>query len=135
MTPIVTPAELAEHRADAESMMWDVFEIGILGDWAPNPVTGIEERSFTPLFETKGRVKPSRSSSGDQEVGGRTATTVTRELHIPWDSPEAPIDSVARMKTPHSTTDPTLRGDLRIAGPAPGSQTTARRLEVTEVIS
>lgn len=120
----------------AEARMLDLFEIGTLGAYAPNPVTGEEEQEFTPLFETKGRVKSTRTYGNlNQEVGGRTATTVTRELHIPWDSPEAPINTVARTKTPHSTTDPTLTGDLRIAGPAPGSQTTARRLEVTEVIS
>lgn len=125
------------RRRRAERRFLDTFDIGTPGETVYNPETGNDEVTITPLFTTVGRVK---ASSGlvarESEAGGRTVVTVTRELHIPVDSPAVPTGAVAVCTAVHATSDPTLLGaTLRLAGPAPGSQTTARRLEVTEVLT
>lgn len=104
---------------------------------AYNPATGDNEQSYALLFNTPGRVKAgSGLTARETEAGGRTVVTVTRELHIPVDSPVVPVGAVAFCTFAHTTSDPTLLGaGLRLSGPAPGSQTTARRLEVSEEIA
>lgn len=117
--------------------MFDTFDIALPLGPQYNPATGNTEEAFNALFTTRGRVK-SRSAlaSREAEAGGRTAVTVVRELHIPIDSPAVPVGAVAVCTAVHATSDPTLLGAaLRLAGPSPGSQTTARRLEVEEVIA
>lgn len=93
--------------------------------------------TYDVLFTTPGRVKVSNGLAvHDTEVGGRTAAEVTRTLHIPVDSDAVPTNAVAVCTAVDATSDPTLLGaKLRIGGPAPGSQTTARRLEVVEVLT
>lgn len=118
--------------------MLDTFDIGTpSGGYTYDPVTGKDVETITPLFTTKGRVKArSGLASREAEAGGRTVVTVVRELHIPVGSPNVPTDAVAVCTAVHASSDPTLlNARLRLAGPAPGSQTTARRLEVTEVLS
>lgn len=96
-------------------------------------VDGEEVDTLSALFTTVGRVKAAGLFPRESEVGGRTTVTVTRELHIPVDSAEVPAGAVAVCTAVHATSDPTLLGaTLRLSGPAPGSQTTARRLQVTE---
>lgn len=135
-----TDAEMAEERAAAEARMLDDFtlkrSLGINYD----PGTDAEVETFETLFTTKGRVK---SSSGlvarESEAGGRTVVSVTRTLHIPVGSPAISFDDgpvYAFCDAVDVTSDPSLEGArLRLAGPAPGSQTTARRLEVEEELT
>lgn len=133
----VMEAELADSREDAEARMTSTWTIGTDGGWAYNPATGKEEQVITPLFTTKGRMKASRTFGNiNQQAGGRTVTIVTRELHIPVGSQEVPVGALAKCTAVGASDDPTLLGAVvRIAGPAPGSQTTARRLEVTETLT
>ena len=130
-------ARLARGRAMAEARMTSTWTIGTDGGWAYNPATDREEQTVTPLFTTKGRMKASRTFGNiNQQAGGRTVTVVTRELHIPVGSPEVPVGALATCTALGPGDDPTLLGAVvRIAGPAPGSQTTARRLEVTETLT
>lgn len=133
---------LAAGRRAAEARMLDSFDIsvptgGFVYDPAANGGEGGDVEELAPLFSTVGRVK---SSSGlvarESEAGGRTVVEVTRELHIPVGSDVVPTGAVAVCTAVHATSDPTLLGArLRLAGPAPGSQTTARRLEVSEVLA
>lgn len=127
-------AELPFLRAEAEARMLDTFEIGVpTGGFTYNAATDTDEEDLDALFTTVGRVKAAGLVARESEVGGRTAITVTRELHIPVDSAAVPVGAVAVCTAVHSTSDPTLLGArLRLSGPAPGSQTTARRLQVTE---
>ena len=126
---------LVELRADEESRMLDVFDICV--------VTGTEyvDKKDQPvlevLFRTCGRVKvldvitPHRA-----EVGARTSVEVTRMLKIPVASPAVPTGALAVPVQLHWSSDQTLAGaKLRLSGPAPGSQTTARRLAVSEVLT
>lgn len=128
---------VAAGRTAALSRMLDTFAIKQPSGTAYNPTTGNDETTYTDLFTTAGRVKVgSGLATRESEAGGRTVVTVVRELHIPVDSAAVPVGAVAVCTAVHATSDPTLLGaTLRLAGPAPGSQTTARRLEVTEVLS
>jgi hypothetical protein len=135
---MTAPTAVANGRRMAESRMADTFDIKIeSGKPAYDPGTKTTGPVYTLLFTTKGRVKVTGGlSARDAEVGGRTSTTVTRELHIPVSSPAVPVGAVAFCTAVSATSDPSLAGaKLRLEGPAPGSQTTARRLEVTEVLS
>lgn len=131
-------AELPFLRAEAVARMLDTFTIGVAtGGTTYDPDTQTDVEEITPLFTTLGRVKVVGGLSvRESEAGGRTVVSITRELHIPVDSDEVPVGAIAVCTAVHATSDPTLLGArLRLAGPAPGSQTTARRLEVTEVLS
>jgi hypothetical protein len=138
MTTLFTNAEVRQDRIEAEARMLDTFEFRLYGDgWHYDPVEKEDVRDYEVLFTTKGRVKVEGGLSvHDSEVGGRTSATTTSSLHIPVASPESPAGVVAVCTAVHATSDPTLLGaELTIVGPAPGSQTTARRLEVTEVLT
>lgn len=110
------------------------FESGV----TPDPVTGSDVPTYTTEFTTRARVSVGRGLAvRDAEVGGRTAAEVVRELHIPVDSPAVgPRRSALVTAVDPRVDDPTLLGArLILSGSAPGSQTTARRLQVTEVVS
>lgn len=129
---------LVAGQAAAEARMLDTFEIRTLtGSTHYDPATDAEVDDFAVLFTTPGRVKVSGGlAEHDTEVGGRTSATVTRTLHIPVTSPAVPTNAVAVCTAVDATTDPTLlNARLRLSGPAPGSQTTARRLQVEEVLT
>lgn len=140
MPGLFTAAEVEEDRAEAEARMLDTFEIRVYDDDKvyvyDEDLAEDVENTYTVVLTTPGRVKVAGLAVRDSEVGGRTAASVTRSLHIPVDSAEVPSGAVAVCTAVHATSDPTLLGArLRLSGPAPGSQTTARRLEVTEVLS
>lgn len=117
--------------------MLDTFQVGTYGaGWVYDDFLGREVREFVPAFTTKGRVKVTANQPREVEVGGRTSVEVHRELHIPVDSPEVADGMVARCVAVDPSSDPTLLGaDLTLSGPAPGSQTTARRIVVKEVVT
>lgn len=123
-------------RMLAEARMLDTFQVGVPGSgWVYDPQTQTEVQTLGVLFTTAGRVKVGLMPR-EAEAGGRTVATVTRELHIPVDSPAVPAGAVAVCTAVHETSDPTLLGArLTLVGPAPGSQTTARRLTVKEGVS
>lgn len=123
-------------RQAAEARMVDTWAIGADLGWTYDANTDADVQTVTALFTTPGRLKVSGNVVRDAEVGGRTAVETRRELHIPVTSAAAPANAVAQCTAIHATSDPTLLGTIvRLAGPAPGSQTTARRLEVTEVLT
>lgn len=101
-----------------------------------------EVQVFETGFTTKGRLKSTGLVVRETEAGGRTADEVTRELHLPVSTEDPFADArsqrgvFALCTAVHATDDPTMLGQrVRLSGPAPGSQTTARRLQVTEVVS
>lgn len=125
---------LTDLRAFAEARMVDTWAIGADVGW--EFVDGVEVRTVTPLFTTKGRMTTKGTVALDTQVGERTAVEIRRELHIPWNSPAAPTNAVAQCVAIDDSTDPSLLGAIvRLAGPAPASQKTARRLEVVEVLT
>lgn len=107
-----------------------------------DPATDSEIKVYETTFSTKCRIKSTALLVRLNEVGGRTSGETSRELHIPvnsadpWDSPDAARGVFALITAVDPTDDPTLLGQrVRLSGPAPGSQTTARRLEITEIVS
>lgn len=127
-------------RAEAEARMRDTWTIGIDDGWRYDPDAdngqGADVRTITPLFTTKGRLKSAGNVVRESEAGGRTVVETRRELHIPVSSPDVPVNALAECTAVDVTSDPTLLGTVvRLAGPAPGAQTTARRLEVVEVLT
>jgi len=132
-------AALSDGRALAEARMLDTFDIEVpTGGYVYDEATGEEAEEFDLLFTTLGRLKPGAGlrAARESEAGGRTVVTTIRELHIPVECEVVPAGAVATCIAIHPMSDPTLLGArLRLAGPAPGSQTTARRLEVSEVIA
>lgn len=131
-------SELPFLRAEAEARMLDEFAVMVsTGGWVYDPEAGEDVEEFALLFTTPGRVKVGGGlAAHDTEAGGRTVVSVTRELHIPVSSAAVPTNAVAFCTAVRATSDPTLLGArLTLAGPAPGSQTTARRLQVTEVLT
>lgn len=138
--PLFTAAEVESDRALAESRMLDTFAIRIPTgtDYDPDADNGAgaDVTTYADLFTTAGRVKVTANVARDVEAGARTAVEVRRELHIPVNSPAVPAGAVAFCIAVDDTSDPTLLdAALVLDGPAPGSQTTARRMQVSEVIS
>lgn len=129
---------LGEIRREAEARMTDTFEVRIYsGGWTYNKAQQKDVRQYDVLLTTPGRVKVGGGlAASDADVGGRASVEVRRELHVPIATPAIPVGAVAVCVQIAATSDPTLLGaELTLAGPAPGSQTTARRLQVTEVIA
>lgn len=127
-------AALPDLRREAEGRMLDVWAIGTSEGWTYQD--GADVRTVDPLFTTRGRLKAAGTVIQESEAGGREVAESRRELHIPVASPAVPTGALAQCIRVHRTSDPTLLGTVvRLSGPAPGSQTTARRLEVTEVLS
>jgi hypothetical protein len=127
-------------RLAAESRMLDTWTIGTDMGWAYDPDAddgkGADVQTVTPLFTTSGRMKVTTTQVREVEAGGRTIAETRRELHIPVGSEEVPVNAVAQCTAVHATSDPTLIGTIvRLSGAVLGSQTTARRLEVIEVLS
>lgn len=131
-----------DGRALAEARMLTTCAIQyVTGETAQDPVSGSEAPIYTTAFTTKCRIKSPGLAVRQGEVGGRTSSTVTRELHIPalstdpWNDERSAEGVTALVTSIDPTDDPSLLGArLLLSGAAPGSQTTARRLQVTEIV-
>lgn len=121
----------------AEARMLTTVAIQTVTGTTSDPNTGSDVPTYATSFTTVARVSVGRGLAvRGAEVGGRTAAEVVRELQIPVSSPVIPAGASALVTAVHATDDPTLLGArLILSGSAPGSQTTARRLEVTEIVS
>lgn len=138
-------AELPFLRAEAEARMLTTVAIQYAsGAPTQDPNTGTETPTYETAFTTKARLSIGRGLAvRAAEVGGRTAAEVVRILSIPVDSADPWADDraatgVSALVTAidAATDDPTMLGvRLTLSGPAPGSQTTARRYEVEEVVA
>jgi hypothetical protein len=132
----VRTAIVFRGRAAAEARMLDTWAIGTDLGWTFDPDLGEDVQAVTPLFTTAGRLKVPGNVVLESDVGERSVVSTRRELHIPVGSQAVPIGAVAQCTAIDATSDPTLLGTIvRVSGPAPGSQTTARRLQVEEVLS
>jgi hypothetical protein len=128
---------VTDGRAAAEARMLDICEIRYrTGRMAQDPDTLAEVPVYAVRFTTPCRVKAVTAVPRSADAAGRESVTVLRELHIPVGSPTVAEGDEARMTFVHSSSDPTLAGAVLVMdGPAPGSQTTARRLRVSEVVA
>lgn len=128
---------VARGRLAAESRMLDQWAVMVSLGVEYDPEIGEDVEEFALLFNTKARVKVLGGLAvREDEVGARTSVTVVREFHIPTSKPAVPTGAIAFPISIHATSDPTLAdASLRLDGPAPGDQTTARRLQVSEVLT
>ena len=131
-------------RRAAESRMLTTADIQFeTGTSDPDPVTGSTTPTHETAFTTKCRLSIGRGLAvREVEAGGRTVAEVVRELHIPVGSPDPWADAraangvTALVTAVDASDDPSMLGArLVLSGPAPGSQTTARRLQVEQVVT
>lgn len=134
---------LAEGRGLAESRMTLTVAIQYEVGTTPDPDTDADVPAYETAFTTPARIKsPGGLTLSLPEAGGRTAAESRRELHIPVTSADPWADArsargVTALVTAVSTMDdPTLLNvRVKLEGPSPASQTTARRLQITEVVA
>lgn len=128
---------LPELRAQAEAMMTDT---GIMrrptGTSTPDPSTGTDVPDYSDLFTSKAKIQARSLQALTAEAGGRTATTVRLELHLPLSAPAAQTGDVWEHTAVGALSDVQLLGrKFRITAPVAKSFATARRYEVEEVVS
>ncbi len=135
-------AVLPELREMAEDRMRTTFAIQFQNGYDPDPDTDTDVPVYVTFLETIGRLKSPGNVVHEADVGGRTSAEVSRVLSIPATSPDPWADErsahgvTALVTAVAPSDDPSMLGArLTLSGPAPGSQTTARRLQVTEVTS
>jgi hypothetical protein len=129
-------------RVAAEKRMLTELRFEYKVGTTPDLATDADVPVYEVAFETKGRIKSPGNVVRETEVGGRTAAETSRVLNIPVDSPDPWSDPrsahgvTALITAVHPTDDQSLLGiRVRLSGPAPGSQTTARRLQITETVT
>jgi hypothetical protein len=99
-----------------------------------DPDTDADVPEYADLFESKCKIQSRALQARDQEVGGRTATTVVLELHLPIAAPKLTTGDMWHLLT--SAHDPQLPGRVfEISAPVAKEYATARRYEVTEVVA
>lgn len=130
---------LPEMRAMAESLMVDTVTVSYVDpDAEPvqNPETGSTEPVYAQRFTSKCKIQTRNLQARAEEVGGRTATTVSVELHLPIGAPAVEVGDVCEVTAVGSLSDIQLLGrKFKVVAPVAKTFATARRLEVTEVVS
>jgi hypothetical protein len=129
--------ELPFLRAEAEALMTDTCIVRRPnGLTAQDPDTGSEVPLYDDLFTSKCKVQARSLQALTAEAGGRTATTVRLELHLPLTADAAQTFDVAEITAVGALSDVQLLGrKFTIASPVAKSFATARRYEVEEVVS
>lgn len=119
-------AALPQLRAEAEALMDQQFDLGDYGDgWHYDHDFDQEVRDFTVLFSTVGKLRSSTQAS-EVEVGGRTATTISRTFCIPVGTPAVPVGTIVRRAN---------GTDLRILAEITHPQPKDRKFAVEEALS
>lgn len=135
VTPLVSAAEMAEHYADAESMMLDHGRATRVGE----PVYDPEGQTSTPavveLFESRCKIKIGTVQAAVIQVGERTAAVVRVELHLPISTPPLLAGDEWEVVEPHALSAVPTGRRYRVIAPFEKSLATARRYDVEEVVS
>jgi hypothetical protein len=128
---------LDQGRAIAESLMTDTVTVRYAtGTTTIDETTGSETPVYATRFTSKCKIQTRALQARQEEVGGRTATTVTVELHLPVDSPATEPGDIAEITAVGALADVQLLGrKYRIVAPVAKSYATARRLDVEEIVS
>lgn len=132
--PIITQT-VREGRELAESLMTATCVIRrATGDMTVDPATDADVPEYADLFTSVCKVQARNLQARQQEAGGRTATTVALQLHLPVSAAEVSVGDYAHVLT--SPLDPELVGrTFTVVGPSAKSYATARRLEIEEVVA
>jgi hypothetical protein len=128
---------LPELQTMAESLMTDTVTVRrATGATTQDPDTGSTVPVYTDLFTSKCKVQARSLQALTAEAGGRTATTVRLELHLPVSADAVQTGDVAEVTAVGALSDMQLLGrKFRITAPVAKSFATARRYEVEEVVA
>lgn len=106
------------------------------GATAQDPSTGTTSPTYADLFSSPCKVQSRSLGALAAEAGGRTATTVRVELHLPLSTGALETFDVAEITAVGPLSDPQLVGrKFTITAPVAKSYATARRYEVKEIVS
>lgn len=129
--------ELPYLRAEAESLMLDAGTAlhptgeGLVYD----EIAQLDVEATTPLFDSRCKIQTRTLQARESEVGGRTSVEVRTELHLPASTAPLAADDLWEITATHPLSLSSIGQRLRIVGPVAGTLKTARRYEVTEVVS
>jgi septal ring-binding cell division protein DamX len=128
---------LVAGQSAAESLMTDTVTVRYAtGTTTQDPVTGSETPVYADRFTSRCKVQTRTLQARQEEVGGRTATTVTVELHLPISTPAVEVGDLCEITAVGALSDVQLLGrTFRVVAPVAKSFATARRLDVEEMTS
>lgn len=135
MSPIVTDAELAEHRADAESLMVDFGRALRLGAPVYDEETQESTSPEVELFEGRCKIRSRDMQSGTRQVGDRTAVLSQVVLHVPVDTPPLDPEDIWEMRSVGPLSISAVGRRYKVVGPFEKTWARDRRYEVEEVIT
>lgn len=127
---------LASRQRRAERAMTDTVTVRYQSGTTQDPNTGTESPSYTVRFTSKCKVQARNLAARAEEVGGRTATTVTVELHLPISAPAVEVGDLCEITAVGALSDVQLLGrTFRVVAPVAKSFATARRFDVEEIVA
>lgn len=90
--------------------------------------------TYDVLFASPCKIQARNVAALTQEVGGRTATTVRLELHLPADTAPLTTGDVWEMTAVSDFSTAVVGRRYRVTAPVEKTFPTARRYEVEEVV-
>ena len=140
MSALYTEAELRQDRAEAEALMLDTGKaLRPTGTTTYDPAAdggnGADVQVTVDLFTSRCKVQTRNVQARQSEVGGRTSTSVTTELHLPADSAPLLVGDLFEFTTVHPLSLSRVGQRVRVLGPVAGTLKTAARYEVEEIVA
>ncbi len=126
---------VTKGRARAESLMLDAGKALRRTGRAYDPEEQGDVDTFADLFVSRCKVQAAGLSSREEQIGDRTATTVRLELHLPSSTPPLAVGDVWEFTAVDPSSMMTVGQRLRVVAPFYKTFATARRYEVSEVVS
>lgn len=124
-------AALPELRTHAESLMLDAgTALETTEDYEYDPVEQAEVRVMRELFTSQAKLQARTIQPREEETGGRTATSVRMELHLPADSDPLATGHIFLFTATHRLSTTPAGSRWRILSPVGKTLATARRYEV-----
>ncbi len=131
---LVTPAELAQFAADAESLMLDVGTAKRPTGGFVN-VGGVDVEDSDDLFSSVCKIQDSGLSLQEAEVGGRTSVASRPQLHLPVGTTPLTVGDLFEITSVSAFSSVPVGRVYRVLGPVEKSWPTARRYDVEAVVS
>ena len=128
-------AVLPELREHAESLMVDAgTAMRPTGGMVYDPGSQSEVEATAHLFTSRCKIQARDLQARDEQVGGRTATTVRLELHLPADTAPLEVGDLFEVTAVHPLSTARLTR-YRVLAPVGKTWATANRYEIEEVVS